>query len=430
MNEKFWLRLIFSLYFLMGLSYSLIMPMWEGPDEPAHYQIVRITARKGREAVPKNYEYHQPRGYYDVAAFAIRFLDKINPKYSDYFSPYTYYRNIGAPIRIFDWEADNYRFLIGPHILRWLNILLGGAALWVNWRTFRLIFPSEPMKILSALSLAAFTPQYLHTMSTIGNDALGTIAGAHLFYLGTRVILNRTSFLVLVSFISAIVLPLITKLTALPVAAALLCILIGREAQRVQRSRREVLIGLNLLFGSLLALLILNPEVVFSAVDQLQWRLFSYKAEAFTNDYLNSMLTQVLWSYWGFVGWLAVRLPRFLLIFLTVFGLIGGLLSVSSRVTKKTIKTQNSLWVYLWLIALFAILAVLRNGLTTIYSQGRFLFPAIGVLSLIMVNGWFDYLPQKSKRYLPQIVLILMLSVNLIFWRSGILPVYYQPFLD
>ena len=82
------------------------------------------------------------------------------------------------------------------------------------------------------------------------------------------------------------------------------------------------------------------------------------------------------------------------------------------------------------MIALFTILAVARNGLTTGATQGRLLFPAIGALSILMVSGWHDVVPERYQRKLPWIVIILMLLLNIVLWIFGIVPVYFQPFLD
>ncbi len=91
---------------------------------------------------------------------------------------------------------------------------------------------------------------------------------------------------------------------------------------------------------------------------------------------------------------------------------------------------QGALWLATWLIAILSILAVFRNGLTTIALQGRFLFPAMGALSILMVAGWHDVGSERVQRYLPPFIILLFLSCNMILWLTGIIPVYYQPFLD
>ena len=66
----------------------------------------------------------------------------------------------------------------------------------------------------------------------------------------------------------------------------------------------------------------------------------------------------------------------------------------------------------------------------TLDAKGRFLFPAIGALSLLMVSGWHAVIPQTNRRLLPLVVMVLMLICTLVLWQFGVLPVYYQPFID
>jgi len=73
---------------------------------------------------------------------------------------------------------------------------------------------------------------------------------------------------------------------------------------------------------------------------------------------------------------------------------------------------------------------VARNGLTTGATQGRLLFPAIGALSILMISGWHDVLPERYQRKLPRIVSALMFLLTIALWIFGIVPVYFQPFWD
>src|SRR5687767_4629352 len=228
-SERRWLSVIFCLYFLLAVGYSLLMPIWEAPDEGAHFHLAWYLARKDQYATEeKNYEAAQPRGYYYFGSVIIRALDEINPDFSDYTYPREFKYNIRIPERRFDWNAENYRFLLGVYMLRWINILFGALALWLNWIAYQVIAPDSPWLRMAALALMALTPQYLHIMSSVNNDALGTVAGAFLFYLAIRVLKEPANWPALFTAILAIILPLTTKLTVLPVSAAVLIIIAGK----------------------------------------------------------------------------------------------------------------------------------------------------------------------------------------------------------
>jgi hypothetical protein len=429
-NERRWLVLIFSVYLFLAAGYSLLMPVWEAPDEPAHYQIAWHLARIGRlPSLKLNYEMDQPKTFYYLGSWIIRGLDQIDPHYSDYYVLHEYTENIRVRVRRFDWTRDNYRFLLGVHLLRWLNILFGACALWLNWMAFRCFVPEQPILRVGALAFAALTPQYLHIMSSVSNDALGTLAGAFLFYLAIRLTTKRVNLLILSSIPLAIILPLTTKLTVLPVGAAVLITFGWLQISRTEQKKQLAFLGLAVL-TIFLFLYFLFPQTVQPALGEIGWRLFSLHNGAFTPGYLAFIFGQIVWTYWGWVGWMAVSLPPVLIVFLTLFGTIGMLMNARNLIKTKAQNPQFNAWIVTWLIALSTLAAVARNALTTGATQGRFLFPAIGVLSLLMISGWYERLPQKFQRYVPMTVLIFMLLCNLILWQFGILPVYYQPFLD
>lgn len=430
MSERRWLVLIFSLYFLLAVGYSLLMPIWEAPDEPAHYHLAWRLVRKGGYATEQlNYEAIQPRPYYYFGSWIIGALDQINPDLSDYYYPHEYKHNIRIPERRFDWNAENYRFLLGVYALRWVNILFGALALWISWKAFNLIVPNKPTLRFAALALAALTPQYLHIMSSVNNDALGTLAGALLFYLAIRVIKEQSNLLVIFCIILAIVLPLVTKLTVLPISAALLIIVAWKWFFGLRQKRWLVISGLTVLFGAGI-LYFFFPEAIQTTASEITWRLFSLRKKGVDLEYIKTITSQIVWTYWGKVGWIAVGLSWWVIDLLTAFGFLGIALQINKLFRSKTNYPQFNLWVSTGIVALFTVLAVARNGLTTGATQGRLLFPAIGALSLLMISGWHEVLPERIQQRLPLVIIILMFTLNFGLWLFGIIPVYYQPFLD
>lgn len=429
-SERCRLALIFTLYFLLGIGYSLLMPIWEAPDEPAHYHLAWRLARKGEYATEhQNYEAGQPRTFYYLGSYVIRALDQIDPAYSSYILPREYKFNIRVPERRFDWNDGNYRFLPGVYALRWINLVFGALALWLGWKAFGLIVPTQPALRLSALALAALTPQYLHIMSSVNNDAVGTLAGAFLFYLGVRIVKERNNLIAVLSIILALVLPLITKLTVLPVSAALLAIVAGTWFFGL-RQKPWLILAVLVFLASMGILYFLFPEALEWTQKEIIWRLFSLREKGVDFEYIKTITSQIIWTYWGRVGWLAVGLSWWVVDMLTAFAGFGIAAQIYTLIKAGKSHPQMKYWGATVLFALFTVLAVARNGLTTGATQGRFLFPAIGALSLLMISGWYDRLPEKFQRSLPLISILMMVTLTLGLWIFGIIPVYYQPFFD
>jgi len=432
-NERRWLVLIFTLYFIFAVGYSLLMPIWEAPDEATHYHLAWSVARKGEfPSLEKNYEAHQPRAYYYMASAVIRQLDKINPKLSDYYLPDRFKHNLRVPERRYDWNANNYRFLLGVYALRWMGLIFGALALWLIWKAFGYFVNEKPSLRIAALALAALTPQYLHIMASVNNDTLGTLAGALLFYLAVRSLKTKSVVLALITILLGILFPLTTKITVLPVGAAVIIVLTWSHLSRESRKKQFVIIvGIILSVVIILSVIyLIAPQVMQSAWSEISWRLFSFREDAFTRVSLGFILSQIIWTYWGLVGWLAIGLPAWMVVLLTLFGLTGFIFSANELIKQKSGLQYLTYWITTWLIALLTIAAVVKNGLTTIGTQGRFLFPAIGTISLLMVAGWHHRIPEYVQNRLPMIVVILMVICNLVVWQFGVLPIYYQPFLD
>ena len=427
-NERGWLILIFALYFLLAVGYSLLMPIWEAPDEPAHYHLAWHLATYAEYPSQEiNYEAHQPRPYYYFGSWVIRALDRLDPELTRFRHPREYRFNIRKPERRFDWTDENYYFLWGAYILRWINIVFGGIALGLNWKTFRQMAPSSLS--LSALAFVALMPQYLHITSSVNNDVPGTLAGALLFYLVIRFLKEPAFQSGLFLLVLAILLPFVTKLTVLPVSAAVMLILAWKWVFGFSRKRWLLYSAFGILLGAGIFYLWF-PETVQAAWKEIEWRLFSLRKNALTEKYIRSVTSQILWTYWGKVGWLAVGLPLWVIQLLTGLGWTGMILQVVDLIRSRTGGLALGLWFTAWAIAIFTLLAVFRNGLTTFATQGRLLFPAIGALSVLMVAGWHEVLLERFQRHLPALIVLLFLCCNILLWVTGILPVYYQPFLD
>jgi hypothetical protein len=198
---------------------------------------------------------------------------------------------------------------------------------------------------------------------------------------------------------------------------------------RFTEKRWLVVFTLSLL-ATIVILYVLLPQVAQTAVNEIKWRLLSFRDNAFTEKHIKFISEQILATYWGKVGWLAVGLPTWIINSLTALGLMGMALHMYVLIKNRGTAQQSILWMAVWLIAILAILAVFRNGLTTRATQGRLLFPAIGAISLLMVAGWYEILPRKLQQYFPALIVLLFLLCNLMLWGTGILPIYYQPFLD
>ena len=490
-QEKGWLYLVFTLYAVLAFSYSLLMPLWEAPDETAHYLVVLYLAREGRMPTPaESYEAIQPPLYYWLAAKFFQQLDGINPRLIDPYRPALTPR---SDFTRYAWTAENYRVIWGAYFLRWLSIPLGGLALAFIYKgarrfTAHLGRPGAVIA-LATVTLVGLTPQFLHNSSALSNDPAANAAGAGLFWLLSTVALEPPGGrrLLLITA-AALAFPVLIKLTILPMSLTLL-IATFWQLRHVRPARWPWLLaggaGLGLLgIGGLVAL---APGSAGFLWRTFWWRVSYVRPDLFEVWPLWEIVKFYSASYWGQVAWKTAGLPRIivlvlaglmalgwlaslrllwpqtslsqfwrrlallLLLFLAVLGIasyfnawwsiswtiIAFFVSITAVAwwqhhqldPAPVLPVNRYAWGVVWLAAALALLIIVKNALTTPQYQGRFLFPSLGALTLLTTAGWYALLPPRAAVYLPHLILGIMLCLNLVLWLGTIIPIFYQPFL-
>jgi len=489
---------LLGVFVLLGLGYSVLVPMWEAPDETNHYLVALHLARRGTlPPAGYNAETHQPPAWYWLAGAVLWPLDRIDPDLTSNHrpaGPYAFRR----PPR-FAWNEANYRFLWGPQILRWLGVATGALALhWIAVGVRQLTPGSETLG-LAAAALAGLTPQFVHISASISNDPASYLAGALLFRLAmglcagepsagpsTRSAASIPPVRLAAAAAAALALPLLVKLSVLPVSVLLLVVVGWRALQRPGGAALRA--ALLAAVVAVLLVVLLVPELLGSEIAAQLWtRATHVRADAF--DHLPAVTRRFLLSYWGLAGWMATPLPS--LVVRALCGLAGvglvaafahqvlaaaplreraagpriavlvaalacvmlgpwpaalaaplGLLLLVRRRAPDgggaaaelsplaPVPARAPVWRFAWLGLALALVVFFKNFLSESFGvQGRFLFPASGFVALLVVAGWLTVLPTRLHAALPWAVGVLLVAANLVLWTTGIVPTYYQPFL-
>lgn len=484
-----WLRLLFTLYGLFAFCYSLLVPMWEAPDETAHYLVVLTLAREDRMPTPdETYESGQPPLYYWLASRVFKLLNEINPALIDPYRP----RNLTPQSQYtrYQWTDDNYRPLWGARLLRWLNIPLGGLALFFICRGARRFSGSlgQPGTVISlaTVTFIGLTPQFLYNSAAISNDPLANAAGGVLFWLLSIAALTPPQGpRLLLMTAAALTFPLLIKLTILPVSVTLLLVILWQ----LRHFRRWPWLTGGLLLSLLLlvALIWLAPESARFLGRTVWQRIIHIRPDFFQDWPLWEITSFYVSSYWGQIGWKTAGLPKVVVAALTSLASAGWLTSLRllwpqpplSRFWRwlglalmisllawaiayslkawwrvpwsivitfllvtalvwwrhrqqdpvRVLALERTAWTVVWLTAVVALIIVVKNMFVTPQYQARFLFPSLGALSLPMTAGWYVLLPTRTAPYLPYLLLVTMVAVNLLLWLGTVIPIFYQPFL-
>lgn len=164
------LALILLAYLSLGSAYALNTPLWQAPDEPAHFNYVRDLAQGRGFPVLQMGDYDQN---YMERITAARFplsmsIDRI--RYESHQPPLYYL--LEAPVyRLMEGQTLNQQVLS----LRIFSLFLGALLLAVIYRAVRQVFPHDPSLAIGMSAFVAFIPQHLHITGSINNDILGEL---------------------------------------------------------------------------------------------------------------------------------------------------------------------------------------------------------------------------------------------------------------
>jgi hypothetical protein len=157
------LAVILIVYLALGSLFAVLIPPWQVPDEPAHYNYVRQLAQTGNYPVLMMGDYNQDLISNQIAPPGARpsmSLDGV--QYEDHQPPLFY--TLAAPV-----------FLIfnGALIpLRLFSLCIGGLVVVFSYLAVRAIFPTHPQIAAFAAAFIALLPQHVHMMAGLNNDSL------------------------------------------------------------------------------------------------------------------------------------------------------------------------------------------------------------------------------------------------------------------
>ncbi len=188
-------------FLLLGLLYSLTVPVFEAPDEDAHFAYARYLAETWRLPVqdpdnpgPWRQEGSQPPLYYAVVALVIQGIDTRDAEALDWNNPQNVMGHPGVPgnknrFIHTDREAFPYRgAALAVHLARLVSLLMGAGTVWLTYLIAQHIFAGRLAPALAAAALVAFLPQFLFVSGAVNNDNAVTLFSTGTLYCLLRVV--------------------------------------------------------------------------------------------------------------------------------------------------------------------------------------------------------------------------------------------------
>jgi hypothetical protein len=405
-------------YLAVGTAYLSVVPAWEAPDEPWHAVYAEVLAAGRLPAAADTYEWHQPPGYYALMAVGLRLLGlsqlprwQSNPRH-----PFA----VAALMHPPDDPAES-----PLRLLRTLSSLFGAVVVALAWATARRVWPAARGVAPAAALLVALWPQYQFITHSLSNDTLAALAGAVTSYGLVRVVMspNRPlpgAMAVAVGLTGG----LFAKLNALALAPALIVALLAIWRTRPS-DRKPALraLGLAALVPVALALLTMAawPALLGGLAGTAQERATGLGAGLDLVD-LTRLTAEMAVTFVGRFGWLNVPLPKALTA-LIASGMLLGVLGLL-RLRGQPPRLRWSVAVLMTVVASTAAAAI-KNLMADPQPQGRFLFPALAALSVVVAVGWRLLLGER--RWAPSVAVagLALLAVN-VWVVAGLIPAAYQ----
>ncbi len=443
--ERWGIGLILVLFLVLGVYYSVTVPIFEAPDEMQHFFFARYVADTWDLPVqtPNTpalwaQEGSQPPLYYLLAALVMAPVRV--ERAADYLweNPH---RNVGVP-----FEPGNKNYLVhtererwpyrdlplAVHLARWLSLFLGAGTVLGTWFLAHELAPERPYLALAAAATVAFIPQVLFIHAAVSNDpAVAFTATWSLWWL-VRLMKRGGSYrhvALLALWVGWTTLSKLSGLALVPLVLVGLALAWRWGRLQVRPARALVLFGLVVagvagwwyarnfwLYGDPTGL---NRMLAIVGSRRLSLSL----------DFLLGEWRGLRWSFWGLFGWfnvpMGIRAYRVLDGVLALIAVGWGIALVRGRGRPWTPRHWAIALVSAWAVIVF--LSLWRWVTLTYGAQGRLLFAALAAIGFLLVLGWVQWSPEPARPFWAAVLPLGLLGLALIAPSRWIAPAYAYP---
>ena len=426
------LFLVLLLYLTIGAGYGLRTPIWQAPDEPAHFNYVRYIAEG--HGLPELRPGDYPAEYLQELINSKFPLDKsIDSIEYEYHHPPLFYLIGALPYKLSEalgMEGQVY-------VLRLFSLVIGIVPALATFFIARILFPTDDF-VQTAAPFFLLIPQHLAMAASVNND-IAAEAVVSLLLLGLVQLVTEDHIFGLdfskgVFRIWGLIgvllgVSLITKTTAyiaLPLIALAL-FLVWKPFGGDVRLWRGWVVSLIFVFVISLAvsgLWFLRNASLYGWPDFLGLERHSQvvigqpRPDSMDIATIASFVTTVFRSFWLQLGWMTlpaeewVYPPLLALTALLVIGLTMYGIRLFVRRHQFYIKEVHGL-VLLGFAVFFALGALVFYNFQFIQPQGRYLFSAMPAVSVFFALGLSEVFGRRLRWMAFGLVVLGLLGLNL-----------------
>ncbi len=443
MITRFWPPILIIAAFLgLAVTYSVVTPIFEAPDELWHYPLVWQLARTAQLPVQNpaspqlwQQEGSQPPLYYALAALLTAAVPADD-------LPQLIRRNPHADLGLVSLDGNANIIIHTPaeqwpwrgavlaiHLARLFSVGLGAGTVLAVYALSRRLWPANPLFAPVAMAFVAFNPMFIFISGAVNNDNLIILLATLAVWQLAVLLTDSGSFpwrrVILLGVLAG--LAALAKVSGLGLLALIGLTLLGWGYR--QRRWTTALLATALVGGLALAL-----------AGWWYWRNFTLYGDWTGAEIMVQMMgarptpptcPQLLAetpglarSFWGLFGYFSVALPGWVYGLFNLIFAAGGAGWLLIWAKKEHLPPGlRPTWPMLlgWLVILLA--GLVQWTLRTPATQGRLLFPALAAIAPLWAAGWLALAPRRLA-FLPGLAL---LAVSV--WVPGgvIAPAYAPP---
>lgn len=448
MEDRKLLILIFSLITLKGLLFVVLVPPWQGPDEPYHFKMSYLLSNPSSDL----------RAQTDV--------DLRNSLQKYRFDEYVDYSVPEQAVLLYEWKMifplyylslNKIFFLFGKtslvdlmYVGRLFSLLLHVGTIFLIYLIAKKIMPRTENKwfIIAVVSFAGFQPQWSFFSSVMNTDNLISFLFTGLsFCLVSLVLLgesSKTATLLTKSYwVFAILLTLGGLLTKRTGIVGLIVLTIsgffiipkGNILKRVM-----IFLGISILFSFLVYVLYMYSDQIRSDIqDKILIAIHSgifkvrYIEETSIDLVLRFFLVQFV-SFWFSLGWMIYKMSLGWYAFFALISLLvlGGMI----RLVYCRFKSGSFNSINIGLVSILILLFVLSQMAMVIAhgpfphssissAMGRFRFMEIAAVAVLIPLGLWAISPVRRRNLVMKLFACFMIFLNMVSVFQYMIPIFY-----
>ncbi len=430
------LALLLLLTVIRGLIYISIFPPWLTPDEPAHFEAIRILGQLSlrptaevQQNTPMLAEMPDTFADFRIWEISRRFRPdghdpsgQLTATFPDYYPAASMGGIVAAghypllyhsALSILSSAIKSADIVTQVYILRLVSLIWVVLTIALSWFFARTIFPDSLGYSLAVSSFILFLPMQMHVNTGISTDAPAMFIASLFFLLIAKIMMRPLSWPFLLAALATMLLAVLIKPTTLfigPTFGVAILILLARKMNwpgkflgaAIAIVSLLVMVGSVIMFqvssgGRGLAMLLFSPGLINLAV-------FIPNQQSI-EIYIHTLRWGFL-AFWGLFGWVTIYSPfnwiRVLWVLCALMG-TGFVVFIWRNIIKPGASaltaSQQNVFVVLAVGVIFALMGMYAPIIATqslVWGPpGRYFFPALLPAAMVLFAGFKQLFPAR-----------------------------------